>query len=169
MSKQSSTVGRYDGMAADTDTIVEKIEGATRIRLAYYAERPNEISRRLAELDEEWHLERALEVNAAGAGLIGLALGTARGSRFLLLPLLASAFLLQQAMQGRCLPASVLRRIGFRTAREVERERAALKALRGDFERVPREGRAVDRVAEALAATKAGTAQVAAPPTAPSF
>jgi hypothetical protein len=35
--------------------------------------------------------------------------------------------------QGRCPPLSVLRRRGVRTRREIEAERCALKALRGDF------------------------------------
>jgi len=44
-----------------------------------------------------------------------------------------TAFLLQHAVQGWCPPLPVLRRLGFRTAREIEVERNALKALRGDF------------------------------------
>jgi hypothetical protein len=44
-----------------------------------------------------------------------------------------TAFLFQHAVQGWCPPVPILRRLGYRTAREIDDERAALKALRGDF------------------------------------
>lgn len=63
----------------------------------------------------------------------GIVLG-ARGSRtWLLLSAAVTAFLLQHALQGWCPPVPVLRRLGFRTTQEIERERQAVKALRGDF------------------------------------
>lgn len=42
-------------------------------------------------------------------------------------------FLFQHAVQGWCPPVSLLRRLGFRTSSEIDAERYALKALRGDF------------------------------------
>jgi hypothetical protein len=54
--------------------------------------------------------------------------------RWLVLPGLVSAFLLQHAIQGWCPPVPVLRKLGFRTSYEIEEERRALKALKGDFE-----------------------------------
>ena len=45
-----------------------------------------------------------------------------------------TGFLFQHAVQGWCPPIPILRRLGFRTSYEIEEERAALKALRGDFE-----------------------------------
>ena len=95
------------------------------------------IDRRLAELDREWDIERTLEANAAGISLIGLALGTAVDRRFFLLPGLVAGFLLQHALQGWCPPVTFFRRRGFRTASEIDQERYALKALRGDFRNVP--------------------------------
>jgi len=47
-----------------------------------------------------------------------------------------AAFLFQHAVQGWCPPIPVLRRLGVRTSREIELERIALKALRGDFDHV---------------------------------
>jgi hypothetical protein len=44
-----------------------------------------------------------------------------------------TAFLFQHAVQGWCPPLPILRRLGFRTASEIDTERYALKALRGDF------------------------------------
>lgn len=45
-----------------------------------------------------------------------------------------TGFLFQHAIQGWCPPLPILRRLGFRTAEEINQERYALKALRGDFE-----------------------------------
>jgi len=58
--------------------------------------------------------------------------------RFLLLPGLVAGFLLQHALQGWCPPVPLFRRAGVRTAAEIERERYALKALRGDFQPISR-------------------------------
>jgi len=49
------------------------------------------------------------------------------------LPAVVGTFLLQHAVQGWCPPLTVFRRLGFRTAGEIARERYALKAMRGDF------------------------------------
>src|SRR5215467_2401784 len=97
---------------------------------------PQNIPKRLCELDAEWDIGRAIEAGGSGLALMGLVLG-ARGSRsWLMLSALATASLLQHALQRRCPPATLLRRLGFRTAREIECERHALKALRGDFTQI---------------------------------
>lgn len=95
---------------------------------------PGAISRRLRELDHEWDIERTLEANAATVALIGLGLGALVDRRFFVLPAIVSGFLLQHAVQGWCPPLPIFRRMGVRTQREIEEERFALKALRGDFE-----------------------------------
>lgn len=95
------------------------------------------IDRRLAELDAEWDIERMLETMAPTITLTGLFLGLTSSRRWLALPLVVNAFFLQHAIQGWCPPLGVLRRLGFRTADEIDRERYALKALRGDFRSVP--------------------------------
>lgn len=113
--------------------INRRIDRQIERNVLYFAARRSEISARLAELDREWDIERAIEANAAAVALAGT-LSAARGARAsFLLPLLVSVFLLQHAMQGWCPPVPVLRRLGFRTADEINRERYALKALRGDF------------------------------------
>jgi hypothetical protein len=53
--------------------------------------------------------------------------------RFLALPVAVTAFLLQHAVQGWCPPVPFFRKRGVRTMREIDEERFALKALRGDF------------------------------------
>ncbi len=104
--------------------------------LRHHAEHPEHIAHRLDELDHEWDIERTLEANAATLALTGTLLGAFVDRRFLVLPAVVTGFLLQHALQGWCPPVPVFRRLGIRTTAEIDRERAALKALRGDFGRI---------------------------------
>lgn len=122
--------------ANTSDDINRRIQREIAEKVRYYAKHKNEIPDRLRELDQEWDIERAIEANAATVGFLGVALGLTRGQRWLLLPALVTGFLFQHAVQGWCPPVPILRRLGFRTYREIEDERQALKALRGDFDRV---------------------------------
>jgi hypothetical protein len=119
------------------EEINSRIRREIAFSLQYYAAHKDEIPKRLRELDQEWDIERAIEANAAALGLVGTALGLTRHRKWLTLPLLVNAFLLQHAIEGWCPPVPILRRLGFRTAYEIEEERAALKTLRGDNENVP--------------------------------
>ena len=101
--------------------------------LRYHAARPQEIPARLAELDREWDIERAIEANAATVALTGLALAAAVDRRLLVLPVAVAGFLLQHAIQGWCPPVPILRRLGFRTPAEICEERCGLKMLRGQY------------------------------------
>lgn len=115
----------------------EAIRRQTEESVAHYAAAgPAAIDRRLAELDHEWDIERTLEANAATVSLIGSALGFAVDRRFFALPVVVAGFLLQHALQGWCPPVPLFRHLGFRTSAEIDHERYALKALRGDFDRV---------------------------------
>ena len=116
-------------------------------RLAYFADHPGEIAARLEELDREWDIERAIEANASTLAFAGVALGATVDKRWLMLSAVVTGFLFQHSMQGWCPPVPVLRRLGFRTAHEIERERTALKAIRGDFDQVRQ---AENKVAAAL-------------------
>lgn len=95
---------------------------------------------RMAELDREWDIERVLQLNASIIAGTGLLLGIAVHRRFLLLPAAVFTFFGQHAFQGWCPPIPLLRRLSVRTAHEIARERYAVKALRGDFDAVPRPG-----------------------------
>jgi hypothetical protein len=111
----------------------EIIRCKTRRSLAYFAEHPKKIDQRLKELDAEWDIERMLETGGSAITLAGLVLGVARRRRWFLLSLVVQGFMFQHAIQGWCPPLPVLRRLGFRTVYEIEEERSALRALRGDF------------------------------------
>ncbi|MBE0529814.1 MAG: DUF2892 domain-containing protein [Rhodospirillales bacterium] len=144
-------------VAANTaEHINERVRQQTEAALAYFADHPEEIGRRLEQLDREWDIERTLEANAASFSLLGLTLAVNRGSRWLALPIGVAAFLLQHALQGWCPPVPIFRRLGVRTASEISRERYALKVLRGDFRGTPPpNGSAQDKACQALAAAEA--------------
>lgn len=106
-------------------------------RLEQLGGRMHDIDSRLRDLEREWDIERTLEANAATLSIIGVTLGAFVDRRFLALPALVTGFLLQHALQGWCPPLPIFRRRGVRTQREIDEERMALKALRGDFDNLP--------------------------------
>jgi hypothetical protein len=111
----------------------ESIRRRTAASVAYHALHPDHIPDRLHELDEEWDIERMLETISAAFTLVGLAGVVTGRRRWLALPMIVQGFFLQHAVQGWCPPLPALRRLGFRTTAEIDEERYALKALRGDF------------------------------------
>ncbi len=137
--------------ASVNDSIQQQIEQNVA---RYSAAGEQEIERRLQELDREWDIERMLQTNAATFILAGIGLGAYVDKRFLALPAVVAGFLLQHAVQGWCPPVPILRRFGFRTQVEIDQERYALKALRGDFANVkkPRGKTRGDRTAKAVEA-----------------
>jgi hypothetical protein len=124
----STRVPRYSPSSANR-RIEEEIAESVR----WHAEHPDQIDRRLWELDAEWDIERTLEANAATLALTGTLLGIFADRRFLAVPVVVTGFLLQHALQGWCPPVPLFRKAGVRTMREIDTERYALKALRGDF------------------------------------
>ena len=97
----------------------------------------NAIVHRLAELDHEWDIDRALMANFALIGgsayLIGLQRYAdrpflrPRRKGLLYLVGVQMAFLMVHAAVGWCPPVTVLRRLGYRTKSEIETERAYLQ------------------------------------------
>ena len=135
--------------AQTADTVNERIDRSTRESIREYALRGRgAITRRIQELDREWDIERTLEMNAATVAFTGLVLGATVSRKFLMIPGIVLPFLFQHAVQGWCPPLPILRRSGFRSREEIDRERYALKALRGDFEEA-------NNVESALDATRA--------------
>lgn len=106
--------------------------------LDYYAQNPAQIDTRLRELDREWDIERAIELNASTLAFAGIVAGIFHDRRWLALPAAVTAFLFQHAVQGWCPPVPILRKMGFRTTYEIEKERRGLKSLTGEFARAPK-------------------------------
>jgi hypothetical protein len=128
----SSTAERVGSHTVEE--VNERIRRETDRRVAALARSgPHAMDTRLAELDREWDIERWLETGASSLMLAGTLLGVGVDRKWFLLPAAVGAFLLQHALQGWCPPLPVLRRAGVRTADEINEERFALKALRGDF------------------------------------
>jgi hypothetical protein len=112
-----------------------KIDQQMRDRITLYANKsPEEITRRIHELGEEWDIERLLECNASALAFTGLAFGTLFSKKWLLLPAVVLPFLFLHGAQGWCPPVPALRRLGVRTRREIDAEKYALRLLRGDFD-----------------------------------
>ena len=108
---------------------------------------PGAIAERLAQLDREWDTERTLEMNASLLAFTGVALGAFVSPLWLILPAVVTGFLFQHAVQGWCPPLPLFRRAGFRTQTEIDYERYALKALRGDFRQLPTDAEGRDSAA----------------------
>lgn len=148
-----ATTTRVQSSTPDSmnDRIDRKIEASVR----HHAAHPEMIDGRLRELASEWDVERTLEANAATLALTGVLLGAAVHKRWLYLPAVVTGLLLQHAIQGWCPPIPVLRVWGIRTSTEINRERVALKALRGDFRHL---GDGGDVSGKARAALRAASA-----------
>jgi hypothetical protein len=116
------------------DTFNERIDRATQRRvLRAGGESKAALSRRIERLDQEWDMERVLETNAAALALGGVLLGLFGNRKFFIIPCVVLPFLLQHATQGWCPPVPFFRSRGVRTRKEIDTEKNAMKALRGDF------------------------------------
>lgn len=96
-----------------------------------------EITKRIDELDREWDMERLLETNASAIAFTGLMLGVTQSKKWLIVPGIVLPFLFHHAVQGWCPPVPIFRRLGVRTREELDREKYALKVLRGELREIP--------------------------------
>lgn len=124
--------------SSTSEKINQQIQHRTERNISLYGLLSHEeIEKRLQTLDGEWDIERVLETNASALAFLGILLGMRR-KIFLIFPAMITGFLLQHALQGWCPPVPLLRRLGIRTSGEIDKERTALKALRGDFRKIPK-------------------------------
>ena len=135
-SSNMGTLNDVDRVRARTpEEMNVRIDQETEARIRHYATQPKTvITTRIEELDHEWDIERMLELNASGLAIVGIGAAAVAGRKWLVLPGLMLGFLVQHAVQGWCPPVRVFRALGVRTRKEIERERYALKLLRGDFD-----------------------------------
>jgi len=132
----------------------QRMDTKTEARLREDTARDHEgLDRRLQELDREWDFERVVETEAATMGLTGLALAVLVDRRFLLLPGFVALMLLLHGTQGWYPWLPLFRRLGLRSQDEIDRERYAVKALRGDFLELAQPG--ADQTRRAAAAWRA--------------
>jgi hypothetical protein len=134
---------------------------------------PKAIERRLAELDREWDIDRALMVAFSAVGGAVFLKGIRRyadaspfGERpkgLLYLFGTQLGFLALHGVVGWCPPASVLRRLGFRTAREIESERRQLERALADARPSKTEPRNPPKTRAAKASNQAAANDAASP------
>lgn len=110
----------------------QQIQFNTEAAVLHFAQRIDEIQARLTQLQHEWDIERALQTSAGLVISTSLVLGLFK-KRWRALSMLAAGFLLMHGIQGWCPPLPIFRRLGVRTQREINREKYALRAIRGDF------------------------------------
>jgi DNA-binding transcriptional ArsR family regulator len=120
-----------------SDETNERLDRAMRERVRECARiGPEAVSRRIEELEREWDIESYLAMNASALAATGVLRGAVHSRRWLVAPAVVLPFLFQHAVQGWCPPVPLFRRLGVRTRREIEQERYALKAVRGDFDEI---------------------------------
>jgi hypothetical protein len=121
---------RRDRVRDHTAPVVNrKLDLLTAGNIDRYRDAPQEeLIRRLAELDTEWDVDRALMANFAVLGSVSLGLAL-RHKAWIYVFGSQMGFLLLHAVMGWCPPASVFRRLGYRTSQEIEMERRALLEL----------------------------------------
>ncbi len=126
-----------DRVPQHTDPHVnDQIRIDTLSKIEYYRQHKDQIHKRLEELEREWDTERFLEANASTLVVLGTILGFAYNKKWFIVPGIVGSFLLQHAVQGWCPPLPLIRRLGFRTADEINQERLALQCLQEDVNKI---------------------------------
>lgn len=104
-------------------------------RLLYYAHHPQFISHRLQQLNRETSQEKIIENSSVGLSIFGILLAFVN-RRWLILSLLASGlFFLKHVSKNNQL-LELLQEQGYRSGKEIHRERQILLALRGDYDAI---------------------------------
>lgn len=92
------------------------------------------LSDNITKLNHEWDIERILEAKVACVVLGSTIMGLKTNKKgWFLVAGTAGLFLAQHALQGWCPPDPLLRKMGFRTAEEINNEKTVYKLLRDDF------------------------------------
>jgi hypothetical protein len=131
---ESDPVRRYTSPA-----MLQRIEDQIAHNIRFYASQPDHvIAERIEGLKREWSIERYLQANAAAVGFTTALLALLKNRKWALLTCGALGFFLYHGLKGFDPPIPLLRKAGVRTRTEIDRERYALKALRGDFKDIPK-------------------------------
>jgi hypothetical protein len=135
MGKQMQTEERVRSSTSPAQN--DKIDREIKLNLAQYKDLDSgAIQERLKELDKKWDIERTLMFNAATLSLTGAMLAIFVNRKWAIMPAVVTSFLIQHTLQGWCPPLPLFRAMGIKSREELDREKYALKALRGDFKHV---------------------------------
>ena len=111
-----------------------KIDVYTQENINHYYHNKSPIENRLRQLEKEISIEQIFQLHDAANVTVGVLLSVAtRKQKWLILPALIAIVQSVQAATGLRLGTSLLRKYGFRTKADIDKEKYALKALRGDF------------------------------------
>lgn len=98
---------------------------------------PAAINDRLAQLERERSAGRMAKGTLGVVTLVGSVLAAVLSPWWLILPGVACLFLLQYMFTRRALPTAAFQAAGYRCSTDIDHEKFALRALRGDFKHVP--------------------------------
>jgi hypothetical protein len=136
-------------------SVLDRIDARTARRIFRAARGgPDGLERRIAEVDKEWDVDRWLQLVFAAGTMVS----SVKGRKSVIWRAILHAqqgFLMLDAMVGWCPPVEVLRRIGIRTQKEIDTERAVLVEL---LHLLKDEEVAVEVVAYEVAPSTDGTA-----------
>jgi hypothetical protein len=105
--------------------------------IRFYATHSSDLlNQRLKQLESETPIESIIHQNGGLLTIAGLILFLIRRRRWWIVPLTMATLQLQFSCTNRGPLVSFLRRRGLRSRREIEGEKLALRALRGDFSAV---------------------------------
>jgi predicted phage tail protein len=119
--------------ASTDDSLNEQFDQQLKANIEKYANATAaELDQRLAELDREWNVERIIEMQAPTAIALGAILGATVNRKWYVSAIVAASMVILHNVQGWYPLLPLLRRFGIRSQNEIEQERSALRALRGD-------------------------------------
>ena len=118
----------FDRIRDETAPYVnERIDREAEGRIAFLKNQGHDaIIKRLAELEREWDVDRAVMANFAIVGGAAFTAGIKGRKGWLYFFSSQVAFLLLHAVKGWCPPTTVFRRLGFRSRQEIDAEKFAL-------------------------------------------
>jgi hypothetical protein len=98
---------------------------------------PAAIAERLTQLDQEWTAGRMTKATASVMILAGLPLAVFVNPWFTVIPAVGGLLIAQYLFGRHSWLGGLFCGMGYRTGSEIEEEKFALKALRGDFKDLP--------------------------------
>lgn len=110
-----------------------RIDRETQVAIDEASRSPEQIQARIADLDREWNIDRALMLNFAIVGGLASSLAMRSLARrdklggWGALFFTQLVFLANHAVRRWCPPMPVFRRLGFRSQQEIEAERCVLQ------------------------------------------
>jgi hypothetical protein len=112
------------------EKVKENIEGKTSSNLVHYAnETEAVIKQRIEALDNEWDMDRMLQLNASVFSIAGIALGARVHKNWFILPGVIAGFLALHAVKGWCPPVPLFKAMGVRSRKDIDKEKYGLMEI----------------------------------------